>query len=99
MSTSSQHVRERLLQSILSRAATDPAFRAGLLHTPKETISQAFGVIIPAPFRVRFVEKDADLDALVVLPDLQAERGELSDGDLEAVNGGIGGLFGSDEPW
>jgi hypothetical protein len=99
MSLSRDDARERMLHAILSRAATDPIFRSGLLNDPKQAISNTFGVAVPDHFRLRFIEKDPSLDALVVLPDLRNEVAELSQGDLDTVNGGVGGFFDGDEPW
>jgi hypothetical protein len=79
--------REQLLQRVSERSATDPAFRAKLLTDPKSAIHEAFGVRVPAGFRLRFIEKGVDDDALVVLPD-PATAGELSDDLLDAVAGG-----------
>ena len=59
-----------------------------LLAEPRQTISKTFGVAIPPTFRIRFIEKEPDLDALVVLPDLKVGGDELSNGDLDAANGG-----------
>ena len=100
MSTTAEQIRQRMLQAILARATTDPAFRSGLLNEPKETISDAFGLAIPDQFRVRFIEKGANLDALIVLPDARSEGGELSEADLDVVNGGAGIIPGEVEwPW
>jgi hypothetical protein len=79
--------REELLNAILDRAAVDMAFRRALLTDPQAAIYERFGVHIPADFRIKFVEKDPDVDALVVLPDPRP-TGELSDGDLDVVAGG-----------
>ncbi|HEY5060498.1 MAG TPA: hypothetical protein VII52_03130 [Gemmatimonadaceae bacterium] len=79
------------LDAVVARAETDPAFRARLLVDPHGAIRDAFGMRVPDDFRIRFVERDPGVDALVVLPDLrhpQAAAGELSDRDLEQVTGG-----------
>ena len=98
MSLSRDHARERMLHAILSRAASDPIFRSGLLTDPRQAISDAFGLAVPEQFRVRFIEKDPSLDALVVLPDLRNDGAELSAGDLDSVNGGGEGFF-DESPW
>ena len=89
---SSQNGNEReALDVVIERAETDPAFRARLLAEPHRAIHDAFGVRIPEDFRLRFVERPADVDALVVLPDLRSPRqapDELSEHDLESVTGG-----------
>ena len=83
--------REELLDAILERAATDLDFRTGLLESPKETVEEAFGVRVPEGYRIRFIERDPELDSLVVLPDFRDPGAEeLSDDDLENVAGGTG---------
>jgi hypothetical protein len=86
MTMSTAH--QEALDQILTRAAVDPDFRKALLVDPRKTILDALGVRIPANFRVKFIEREKDVDALVVLPDLQRQDGELDDDDLEAVAGG-----------
>ncbi|MCG8461881.1 MAG: NHLP leader peptide family RiPP precursor [Holophagales bacterium] len=90
---SSPEDREALLASILGRAETDSDFREGLLTEPREVIFEEFGVQIPPSFRIRFIERDPNVDALVVLPDYSGEdgEGELDDSELDCVNGGGGG--------
>ncbi|HET7584230.1 MAG TPA: NHLP leader peptide family RiPP precursor [Gemmatimonadaceae bacterium] len=76
------------LEAIIARATVDRSFRQQLITDPRRAIQQAFGLVIPPEFRIRFIERDPDLDALVVLPDFRAENDELSDTELEAVLGG-----------
>jgi hypothetical protein len=76
------------LALVLARAETDDAFRARLLAEPHGAIYDAFGIQVPADFRLRFIERHADVDALVVLPDLRRADGELSVEELEQVAGG-----------
>lgn len=81
---------QRAIQAILDRACTDMAFRDRLLKDPREAIFETFGVMIPPNFHIKFIERGAGVDALVVLPDVaESESGELSDEDLEAVSGGV----------
>ena len=80
---------EQLLSAILDRSSIDREFRRRLLLEPRRAIEDAFGVVIPVNFSVRFVEKEPGLDALVVLPDLVNSDGQLSDDDLDAVSGGV----------
>lgn len=82
--------RQKLLDDIMRRAAEDADFRRFLLADPKEAIYQSFGVRVPLNFRIRFIEKGNDVDALVVLPDAVRPDNELSDDDLDAVAGGTG---------
>jgi hypothetical protein len=79
----------RALQSILDRASTDPAFRDRLLNDPCDAIYEAFGVMIPRTFRIKFIERGPGVDALVVLPDIVSRDTELSDDELEEVSGGV----------
>lgn len=88
-----QPSREELLDAILERAATDLEFRAGLLEHPKETVHRTFGIRVPSAYRIRFIERDPDVDSLVVLPDYRKQGEELSDEDLENVSGGGGGDY------
>jgi hypothetical protein len=84
MSTTQQEA----LEQILTRAAVDLEFRKSLLVDPRRAILDGLGLRIPANFRVKFVERDKDVDALIVLPDLIRPDGELDDCDLDAVAGG-----------
>ena len=84
MSTAHQEA----LEQILTRASVDLDFRKALLVDPRKTILDALGVRIPSTFRVKFIEREKDVDALIVLPDLQRQDCELDDDDLEAVAGG-----------
>ncbi|HYH81372.1 MAG TPA: NHLP leader peptide family RiPP precursor [Longimicrobium sp.] len=89
-------VHEKLIEAVTHRAGSDRVFRQQLLARPAAAIHEAYGVALPAGFRVSFVEKPADLDLLVVLPDACAEE-ELTDEDLEDVAGG-GPMDGSWAP-
>lgn len=86
MTMSTAH--QEALEQILTRAAVDLDFRKALLVDPRKAILDGLGIRIPAGFRVKFIERGKDVDALIVLPDLQRSDGELDDCDLEAVAGG-----------
>ncbi len=88
---------QQALEKILERATVNVDFRRALLTDPARAIYEAFGVKIPQGFRVKFMEKSADVDALVVLPDLQRPDGELSERDLAVVAGGGG--KDPEDPW
>jgi hypothetical protein len=75
-----------LLKEVLERAATDREFRVRLLADPVGAIRMAFGVILPHNYRIRFIERPRELDALIVLPSMNQE---LDEDDLEQVAGGI----------
>ena len=80
---------QEIAAAIAARAAVDRAFRTKLLADPRSAVSEVLGHPLPASFRIKFIEKDASLDALVVLPDLVPVSGELSVEELEAVAGGL----------
>jgi hypothetical protein len=90
---------QQALEKILTRASADAEFRTGLLADPRRAIYDALGVRIPQTFRVKFVEKDSDIDALIVLPDLQRPDGELSERDLDVVAGGADSVALASDPW
>jgi hypothetical protein len=93
------HVQEQLVEAVVQRSGMDRRFRQMLLASPRDAIRDAFGVDLPADFTLRFIEKDAGVDALIVLPDVRAEDdGELSDDDLDAVAGGDGGDWAPPPP-
>ena len=82
---------ESIFDEILKRSATDRAFRERLVAEPAGAIEEVIGVpmsTLPRPIKVRFIEKDPGLDAVVVLPDFQDPEGILSDAELEEVAGG-----------
>ena len=72
-------------QKVLVRAATDGAFRQGLIKDPKAALTQALGASA-ASLRIQFVD-NKDLDAVYVLPEFVGER-NLTPEELEAVAGG-----------
>lgn len=77
-----------MLALVLARAESDVSFRRDLLDDPHHAIEAAFGVHVPRDFRLRFIERTPDVDALVVLPDVRDADGELSAETLEHVAGG-----------
>jgi hypothetical protein len=74
------------LKVLLERAATDWDFRQALLEDPARAILEATGTVIS--IRVKFVEKDPDVDLQIVLPDFVACEPELSVDELDIVAGG-----------
>lgn len=87
-----------LLERVIALATTDMAFRARLLEDPSAAVRDQFGVHVPSAFRVKFIEKPAGLDALIVLPDPVCQDGELDDDDLDLVAGGTAGCVDT-SPW
>ena len=82
---------QRILNEVTTRAAVDSAFRQRLMTNPNAALSEVAGRPVPSTFKVKFIEKSPELDALVVLPDLVDENAELSAEELEAVAGGVAG--------
>jgi hypothetical protein len=76
------------LDLVMARAATDRDFRRRLLADPRRAIRDAFGVEPPPGLKLRFIEKDSDVDLLLVLPN-PIDSGELTSDDLGAVTGGV----------
>ncbi|MFL5543041.1 MAG: NHLP leader peptide family natural product precursor [Longimicrobiaceae bacterium] len=72
-----------------ARAARDADFRRALLDDPARALHQTLGITLPPGYRVRFIERPRDLDALIVLPDPEGQD-ELSDDELDQAAGGDG---------
>ncbi len=86
--TYAQHVNERF-QALLTRSATDMAFRNKLLTEPRAAIAEFSGKDVSALSDIpdiAFIENKAN--ATVVLPDPIDHEAELSAEELEAVAGG-----------
>jgi hypothetical protein len=64
-----------LAGQLVARSATDITLRQRLLTDPYAAIREELGVELPPTIRVRFIERPPDVDALIVLPDL--EEGEV----------------------
>jgi hypothetical protein len=60
-----------------------------LLVNAKAAIAEAFGVALPDDFRLRFIERGADVDLLVVLPEPVEDR--LGPEELREIAGGSAG--------
>jgi hypothetical protein len=61
------------LHLVIERSALDAAFRARLLDNPRRAIADAFDIELPPTMQLKFIEKEAGVDLLIVLPDLIAE--------------------------
>jgi hypothetical protein len=88
---------DRIRDDVLAKAAADADFRQRLLDDPDRALFGEFGISLPEGFRIRFIEKPADVDELIVLPDARTAAEELDDEDLDAAAGG-GGDGGGDPP-
>jgi hypothetical protein len=76
------------LAAVVTRAALDRHFRGRLLADPHRAVRESFGVELPRGLRLRFIEKDADVDLMVVLPDLVESMDHLDAAALDVVLGG-----------
>ena len=76
------------LAAVVTRAALDRQFRGRLLADPHRAVRESFGVELPRGLRLRFIEKDRDVDMMVVLPDLVESMDQLENQELDAVLGG-----------
>jgi hypothetical protein len=82
------------LPEVRARAAVDAGYRRRLLESPHEAIEEVLGPLPAGGVRIGFVEKPADVNVLVVLPDAAPEPEPLTPEELEAVAGGA-----DDECW
>jgi hypothetical protein len=80
--------KHRALDGVVARASSDNSFRAQLLADPHGAIGREFGIRVPQTFRLKFIERPVEYDALIVLPDAEVQGGELTDDALELVRGG-----------
>lgn len=92
-----QPSRDDRMKQVLDLSTIDADFRRRLLETPHEAIRDTFGIHIPSHYRLRFIERGQDVDALVVLPDPVVSAGELSEDDLDSVSGG--GIWSGGSGW
>jgi hypothetical protein len=74
------------MQALLSRSATDAAFRKKLLSDPRAALKEFSGHEVSPTFNVVFIENKAE--ATIVLPDPISPEAELNEQELEAVAGG-----------
>lgn len=81
------------LAAVVMRAALDPRFRTSLLADPHRAVRESFGVDLPPALRLKFIEKEAGVDLMVVLPDLVDGAGELDNRQLDVVFGGSAAPF------
>ena len=75
------------LAELLTRSATDLAFRQRLLATPRQAVEELFGGPVDARFNVRFIESSPGSQT-IVLPDPVQAATELTPQELESVAGG-----------
>ncbi|MGH7461227.1 MAG: hypothetical protein ACREMA_09395 [Longimicrobiales bacterium] len=66
--------RDAAIAEVIRRATVDRAFRDWLLKEPNSALADVLGRPVPSQIRIRCIEKDPDVDALIVLPHF---RGDL----------------------
>lgn len=76
------------LTCVVEKALNDAAFRAALLADPQNAIQTMLGFALPAGTRLHVHQNDVNHLHLVI-PLAEHDQGELSDGDLAKVAGGI----------
>jgi hypothetical protein len=84
--------RAEIERTIVQRSMEDEDFRRRLLEDPKGTVEQELATRLPEDVEVRVVEESQQAIYLVLpstSPTVEGE--ELSDQQLEAVAGGMGG--------
>jgi hypothetical protein len=82
-----QVISERDLEVVVSKAGSDPAFKARLLADGRATLA-TLGIKVADGVTVRFVEDTTALKH-VVIPSRRAD-GQLTDSELDQVAGGLG---------
>lgn len=93
MATVSTQMRKDLESQVIAKAWADEAFKKALMADPRMAVEREFGIKLPSSVNVRVVEETTDNLYLVLPPkNTAAERGELSDLELEAVAGGKGSM-------
>ena len=78
---------QQVLSALAARAVTDAPFRTRLIANPHRAAREA-GIELPAGARVRFDERPAGVDHVVVLPELAEVGQPLTEDELESVAGG-----------
>ena len=82
------------IQDLLMKfSKSNPTYREALLKNPKAVVEGQMGGKLPAGITVKAVEENPNT-IYVVVPYVAKAGDELSDGDLEAVAGGKGGVLG-----
>jgi len=87
---------QKALDHVLQLSSVDPDFRRHLLADPHAAITAALGDVVPTSLKLRFIERDPDVDVMRVLPDVVPQTEELSLEDLDVVAGGAAEFWSDD---
>jgi hypothetical protein len=91
-------MRKDLEAQVIAKAWADEGFKKTLISSPHSAVEKEFGIKLPSSINLRVVEEsDDNLYLVVPRKSAAAERGELSDLELETVAGGKAGTMGSKE--
>ena len=90
---SEQLSRGEIQDLLMKFSKSNPQYREALIKDPKAVLEGQMGGKIPAGVTVKAVEETPNT-IYVVVPYVAKPGDELSDGDLEAVAGGKGGIGG-----
>ena len=84
---------ENKQEQIIARAMKDQSFRQALLSNPRAVLAREYHVHLPEHIAVRVLE-EAPNTLTLILPKGEEADVELTDADLQAVNGGGGAPSG-----
>jgi hypothetical protein len=79
---------ETIQAQVIARALKDPTFRQDLLSNPRAALAEQYHVHLPAYVAVRVLE-EAPNTLTLILPAREEAFEELTDADLQTVNGGL----------
>jgi hypothetical protein len=80
---------EKTVTDVLKLATTDEAYRKLALSDPAAAVAKVNSNPLPPGFKIKMFD-NAGNNMTIVLPDMVAKGGELSDAELEQVAGGVG---------
>ena len=66
--------RDAAIAEVIRRATVDRAFRDWLLKEPNSALADVLGRPVPSHIRIRCIEKEPDVDALIVLPHFRGDQ-------------------------
>jgi hypothetical protein len=84
--------RDGAIAEVMRRATVDREFREWLLKDPNAALAEVFGRPVPSHIRIRCIEKDPDVNAVIVLPPFQPDEGTPK--TRSALSLGLSGSMG-----